>query len=94
MNNLSIKSNSINDLTQKIIYNYPSDNATPSNSSSKKTLRIIHFNDVYNIEPDTREPLGGAARFLTAINIVKSEEPCLVLFSGDAFSPSTRNAQF
>lgn len=58
-------------------------------SSSETAIRIIHFNDVYNIEPSTTEPQAGAARFLTAVNLVKQDGPCLVFFSGDAFSPST-----
>ncbi|CAF0987732.1 unnamed protein product [Brachionus calyciflorus] len=58
------------------------------NNNLKKRLRIIHFNDVYNIEPSARDPKGGAARFLTALNYLKAEEPCLVMFSGDIFSPS------
>ncbi len=57
--------------------------------SHNKHLKIIHFNDVYNIEGQTKEPLGGAARFLTLIKYLKSSSPCLVLFSGDAFSPSS-----
>ena len=55
----------------------------------KKKLRILHFNDVYNIEEDKRESTAGAARFATAIQLLNEEGPCLVLFSGDAFSPST-----
>ena len=51
-------------------------------------LTILHFNDVYNIEANSAvEPVGGAARFCTAIKSFESLNP-LVLFSGDAFSPS------
>lgn len=51
-------------------------------------LTIIHFNDIYNVEPNSsREPIGGAARFLTAIKTFAHRNP-LILFSGDAFSPS------
>lgn len=37
-----------------------------------------------------REPVGGAARFVTAIQseIKRHSGPTLTLFSGDAFSPS------
>lgn len=53
-------------------------------------LNIIHFNDIYNVEPNSaREPVGGAARFLTAIKSFDHLNP-LILFSGDAFSPSIR----
>lgn len=61
--------------------------STPVNSNSK-TLRIIHFNDVYNIEGFEAEPSGGAARFKTALDFFQNKEN-LVFFSGDAFSPST-----
>jgi 5'-nucleotidase len=48
----------------------------------------LHFNDVYNVEPRlSPEPVGGAARFCTAIKSFQHLHP-LVLFSGDAFSPS------
>jgi 5'-nucleotidase len=55
----------------------------------EKTLRVIHFNDVYNIEEHTEEPVGGASRFLTALNHARNEKPALVVFSGDALSPSS-----
>lgn len=55
-------------------------------------LTIIHFNDIYNVESNSsREPIGGAARFLTAIKSFKHLNP-LILFSGDAFSPSMRKS--
>lgn len=55
-------------------------------------LTIIHFNDVYNVESNSsREPIGGAARFLTAIKSFAHLNP-LILFSGDAFSPSMRKS--
>ena len=55
-------------------------------------LPIIHFNDVYNLPPNDGEPIGGAARFRTALidackplqsPFYEELEP-LVLFSGDA----------
>ncbi|KAL3287381.1 hypothetical protein HHI36_001854 [Cryptolaemus montrouzieri] len=49
---------------------------------------ILHFNDVYNVESrPSPEPVGGAARFCTAIKSYQHLNP-LILFSGDAFSPS------
>lgn len=54
-----------------------------------KNLRIIHFNDVYNIEGLKEEPVGGASRFRTVLNHLNKNQQNLVLFSGDAFSPST-----
>lgn len=45
---------------------------------------------MYNIDEGSREPVGGAPRFVTAIRhaINTSPVPTLVLFSGDAFSPA------
>ncbi|RNA30440.1 trifunctional nucleotide phosphoesterase -like [Brachionus plicatilis] len=54
-----------------------------------RTLNIVHFNDVYNIEQSDQEPVGGAARFLTALENIILKGPTLVLFSGDALSPSS-----
>ena len=50
-------------------------------------LLILHFNDVYNIEPREKEPVGGAARFASKIATFKPRNP-LTLFSGDALNPS------
>lgn len=51
-------------------------------------LTILHYNDVYNVDTTTeQEPVGGAARFCTAIKSFAEHEP-LILFSGDVFSPS------
>lgn len=53
-------------------------------------LVIIHFNDIYNVESRASpEPVGGAARFCTAVKNFQHLHP-LILFSGDAFSPSMR----
>lgn len=52
-----------------------------------QVITILHFNDVYNIEPREQEPVGGAARFTTALKERQHLNP-LVLFSGDAFNPS------
>jgi len=64
--------------------------------SSPKKLIIVHFNDVYNIASRETEPVGGASRFKTAINqyrkggskYTEGIDP-VILFSGDAFNPST-----
>lgn len=50
-------------------------------------LPIIHFNDVYDIEPENNQ--GGVSRFYTALQKY-SDPPPLTLFSGDLFSPSHR----
>ena len=50
-------------------------------------IYLIHFNDVANVESGDKEPVGGAARFVTSVK-QHSEDTPLVLFSGNAFSPS------
>lgn len=51
-------------------------------------LVVLHFNDVYNVEArPAPEPVGGATRFSTAVKSFQQLNP-LILFSGDAFSPS------
>lgn len=57
-----------------------------------KCVNILHFNDVYNIEAASEEPVGGAARFCTAIKSFSHLNP-LILFSGDIFAPSFRKSQ-
>ncbi|CAH1780293.1 unnamed protein product [Owenia fusiformis] len=52
-----------------------------------ESITILHFNDVYNIEPQEHEPKGGAARMASYIDSVRDLNP-LVLFSGDALNPS------
>ena len=55
-------------------------------------ITILHFNDVYNIEERSgEEPVGGAARMRTALKQYTDRNP-LVLFSGDALAPSTRES--
>ena len=51
------------------------------------TVTLVHFNDVYNVEPGDREPVGGAARFATIIKSILPDNP-LIFFSGDALNPS------
>lgn len=61
---------------------------TTNGDGDKKTLTILHYNDVYNIDVQVKsEPVGGAARFCTAVRSFQHQNP-LVLFSGDAFNPS------
>lgn len=72
---------------------------TPDPSiDSPPDLRILHFNDVYHLDPSSADPVGGAARFQTAVNEYRSAErfngePDLItLFSGDAFNPSLESS--
>ena len=60
-------------------------------------FRIIHFNDVYNIQQRKKEPVGGASRFSTKIQELRGaaeDDSTLVFFSGDAFSPSSESVVF
>ena len=75
----------------------PSDPPLGRHSGPKaSSLTVFHFNDVYNIEGQSLEPTGGAARFVSKLASLKStllssspSSPApLVLFSGDAFNPS------
>lgn len=52
-----------------------------------EVLTILHFNDVYNIEPRDKEPIGGAARFAHKLASYKNLNP-LTVFSGDVLNPS------
>lgn len=59
-----------------------------------KHMTILHFNDVYNVEPRKQDPVGGIARFVTrmrqlkAESVSRGEHEAVCLFSGDAFNPS------
>lgn len=53
-------------------------------------LTILHFNDCYNIQERAQEPVGGVARFHTAVHSFDKLNP-LVLFSGDLYAPATCN---
>lgn len=63
---------------------------TAAHVNEEKLLTLLHFNDVYNIESVDKEPVGGAARFCTALKSFAHLHP-LVLFSGDIFAPSFSN---
>lgn len=68
--------------------------ATNGTKAPPQRMTILHFNDVYNVEPRVKEPVGGIARFVTRIrelkeeSLARGEEEAMVLFSGDAFNPS------
>ena len=51
------------------------------------TVTILHFSDFVNVESGETEPVGGAARFLTAVAEHRDTNP-LILFAGNAFAPS------
>nr|CAI5831330.1 unnamed protein product [Callosobruchus analis] len=77
----------VNTLSGTAMAGVPEGDGAPGDGPSDQ-LVIIHFNDVYNVEPRlSEEPVGGAARFCHAVKQLSHLRP-LVLFSGDAFSPS------
>ncbi|KKK20205.1 hypothetical protein ARAM_001742 [Aspergillus rambellii] len=65
-----------------------------SDRSGPPDLRLLHYNDVYHVEPGSAEPVGGAPRFQSVVNYYRSHprfdgQPTpLTFFSGDAFNPS------
>lgn len=69
-----------------------------SDGGSNPDLRILHYNDVYHVDPASAEPVGGLARFITMCNEYKDAEKfkgqpdLLTLFSGDAFNPSLESS--
>ena len=62
--------------------------AETKTATKSPQMTIVHFNDVYNIEPREKEPVGGAARFATKLASLKHLNP-LIVFSGDCLNPST-----
>lgn len=78
-----------NDLNTERIYTNDYLNGEEEDLKFIKKFSFIHFNDVYNIESRVQEPVGGASRFVTAVqDILKSNPSTIVFFSGDAFNPS------
>jgi 5'-nucleotidase len=67
-------------------------------SNTPPDLRLIHYNDVYHIDPSSAEPVGGVGRFVSTCKEYRSAErfqgqPELVtLFSGDVFNPSLESS--
>ncbi len=66
--------------------------------NSPPSLRLIHYNDVYHLDPSSAEPVGGIARFVSVCKEYREGEkyqgqPELVtLFSGDVFNPSLESS--
>lgn len=63
-------------------------------ADSPPELRILHYNDVYHLDPSSAEPVGGLPRFINVCREYQQGEQyedqpkVLTLFSGDAFNPS------
>ena len=60
--------------------------------SKPRRLHVVHFNDVYNLEPTgghDGEPIGGAARFAAKLKEMRANDPnILTVFGGDLLGPS------
>ncbi|KAM5354296.1 hypothetical protein ACJ41O_000946 [Fusarium nematophilum] len=63
-------------------------------ADSSPDLRILHYNDVYHLDPSSAEPVGGLPRFISVCREYQKgkqyeDQPeILTLFSGDVFNPS------
>ncbi|KAM0348736.1 hypothetical protein ACHAPU_004175 [Fusarium lateritium] len=63
-------------------------------TDSPPELRLIHYNDVYHLDPSSAEPVGGLPRFISVCREYqegeqyKDQPKALTLFSGDVFNPS------
>ena len=79
--------NTASEINKEILF----EDLTSNEEPNFKKLRIVHFNDVYNIEGHINEPVAGVARFYTAMKLIQNDGPCINLFSGDVFSPSSCN---
>ncbi|KAK5652384.1 hypothetical protein OQA88_10576 [Cercophora sp. LCS_1] len=72
--------------------------SVPGEASTSPDLRLLHYNDVYHLDPSSSEPAGGTARFVTLCKEYREGErfkgqPELVtLFSGDVFNPSLESS--
>ena len=57
--------------------------------TSQPPLKILHFNDVYDICEKDSHHCGGIARFAGAMKQHKEKDPdAVILFAGDLWSPS------
>lgn len=69
-----------------------------ADNGTQPDLRIIHYNDVYHVDPASAEPVGGLARFIHLCNEYrdgeqyKGQPELLTFFSGDAFNPSLESS--
>ncbi|KAI9833759.1 MAG: hypothetical protein M1819_003492 [Sarea resinae] len=69
-----------------------------SHRTGPPDLRFIHLNDVYHIDAQSAEPVGGVARFVTLVNHYRHGSSydglseLLTFFSGDSFNPSLESA--
>ncbi|XP_077203337.1 snake venom 5'-nucleotidase-like isoform X2 [Paroedura picta] len=91
MEELSTQDQGCSSLSSDILSGTKNDDSPGPGPSSpaedQSSLVILHFNDVYEVESRKEEPVGGAARFATAIKEFSILNP-LIIFSGDCLNPS------
>lgn len=69
----------------------PSTYNKPSTNKPIPLIKIIHFNDAYEIREREGEGIvGGVSRFASLISSIKNQSEALVFFSGDLYSPNKR----
>ena len=67
-------------------------------TASPPDLRLLHYNDVYHLDPASAEPVGGISRFITVCKEYQEakrfqgQSKLLTLFSGDVFNPSLESS--
>ncbi|KAH6612832.1 Metallo-dependent phosphatase-like protein [Chaetomium sp. MPI-SDFR-AT-0129] len=67
-------------------------------NNSTPDIRLLHYNDVYHLDPSSAEPAGGVARFITVCkeyreaDRFKGQPDLVTLFSGDVFNPSLESS--
>jgi hypothetical protein len=95
---LSFLTSSLEIHTSALTHRAESTTYNSGNHNDKPDLRMLHYNDVYHVEPGSREPVGGVARFKTLSNYYqydgrfKGYSELLTFFSGDAFNPSLESS--
>ncbi|KAF8421489.1 Metallo-dependent phosphatase-like protein [Tirmania nivea] len=69
-----------------------------SGATGPPDLRFLHYNDVYHLSGGSRDPVGGAARFVSLADYYReapefaSLPKLTTFFSGDAFNPSLESS--
>ncbi len=64
-------------------------------TAQARTVDIVTFNDVYELQPVAHGTLGGAARVAAELQAIRVHDPdTLVLFAGDLLSPSIMSSVF
>lgn len=82
------------DITAEPQVTYSSGRVQDGSDATPPDLRLLHYNDVYHLDPSSAEPVGGFPRFITLCKEYQQgkqyegQPKALTLFSGDVFNPS------